>query len=245
VERIPEQPEVEDRQDPPQEQPSGFFDRRERRVAAAYVIALATLAVFLFGFYYLRLSRMVDRRLASGPFRDSVNIYSTPHMVRQGDALDPWQVVTRLRQSGYSIAPGNPVGWYNLRSDAVEVFPGRDSYSGGEPAVLHFKKGKLASIISLQDNTQRNEYQLEPQLITNLSKDREERRLARFADIPPVLVNAVISVEDKRFFYHSGFDPLRIAKAAYVDLRSGHKQEGASTLSMQLARGLWLDSDKS
>jgi penicillin-binding protein 1B len=54
----------------------------------------------------------------------------------------------------------------------------------------------------------------------------------------------VVAVEDKRFFQHSGFDPVRILKAAYIDIREGRKEQGASTLSMQLARNLWLDSNK-
>ena len=83
---------------------------------------------------------------------------------------------------------------------------------------------------------------MEPQLITNLSgPNREKRRIVKFADIPTVLVEAVTSAEDKRFFQHSGFDPMRIMKAAYVDLREGRKDQGASTLSMQLAKMFWLD----
>jgi penicillin-binding protein 1B len=54
----------------------------------------------------------------------------------------------------------------------------------------------------------------------------------------------VVSAEDKRFFRHEGFDPLRMMKAAYVDVREGRKGQGASTLSMQLARSLLLSPDK-
>ena len=66
----------------------------------------------------------------------------------------------------------------------------------------------------------------------------------KFADIPQVLIDAVTSAEDKRFFQHQGFDPLRIVKAAYVDLKEGRKEQGASTLSQQLARKLWLEPEK-
>ena len=47
-----------------------------------------------------------------------------------------------------------------------------------------------------------------------------------FSDIPPVLVHAILSAEDKRFFSHSGIDTLRMAKAAYVDLRPAAKRTG-------------------
>ena len=68
---------------------------------------------------------------------------------------------------------------------------------------------KVSQIISLADNTDRTEYTLEPELISNLfDKNREKRRLIRYEDIPPVLVHAVVSAEDERFFQHSGFDPV-------------------------------------
>lgn len=85
--------------------------------------------------------------------------------------------------------------------------------------------------------------QLPPKLIASVAGDRE-RRLVHYRDIPPVLVHAVVSAEDRHFFHHTGVDFLRLAKAAWVDLRDGRKEQGASTLSMQLARGLWLDPAK-
>ena len=86
---------------------------------------------------------------------------------------------------------------------------------------------------------------MEPQLITNLSgASREKRRMVKFADIPMVLVQAVTSAEDKHFFQHAGFDPVRVIKAAYVDLKKGRRAEGASTLSMQLAKNFFLEQDK-
>jgi penicillin-binding protein 1B len=88
-------------------------------------------------------------------------------------------------------------------------------------------------------------YQLEPPLITNLTgASREKRRFVKFRDLPPVLVQAVTSIEDKRFFQHSGFDPIRIIKALYVDIKERRKEQGASTLSMQLARMFWLYQEK-
>jgi penicillin-binding protein 1B len=89
-----------------------------------------------------------------------------------------------------------------------------------------------------------NQLELPAPLLANLSGNRERRRLVRFDEIPPRLVHAVISAEDKRFFEHSGLDLPRVMKAMYVDVKSGHKDQGASTLTMQLVRNFWLDSDK-
>jgi penicillin-binding protein 1B len=59
------------------------------------------------------------------------------------------------------------------------------------------------------------------------------------------LVHAILSAEDKRFFHHSGLDALRIAKATYVDVKARRKEQGASTITMQLARNLCLRRNKS
>ena len=68
--------------------------------------------------------------------------------------------------------------------------------------------------------------------------------MVKFPDIPKVVVEAVTSIEDKRFFQHAGFDPIRIMKAVYVDVKEGRKEQGASTLSMQTARMFFLNQDK-
>ena len=83
-----------------------------------------------------------------------------------------------------------------------------------------------------------------PQLITSFSGRDQKRRLVHYADIPPNLVHAVLAAEDKHFFHHTGVDLLRLGKAAWVDFKDGRKEQGASTLTMQLARGLWLEPDK-
>ena len=63
-------------------------------------------------------------------------------------------------------------------------------------------------------------------------------------NISPYMVKATLSTEDKRFYDHYGFDFIRIAKAMYVNLTSKQKKEGASTISQQYARNLFLDFDK-
>ena len=69
--------------------------------------------------------------------------------------------------------------------------------------------------------------------------------VASYDDYPPVLRDALISIEDKNFYRHWGINVWRIAGAAYRDLLSGGKMQGASTLTMQLARNLFLSPDRS
>src|SRR5580704_4439223 len=93
-----------------------------------------------------------------------------------------------------------------------------------------------------------------PSSITELYDDQgriigsfalQRRVVANYNDFPPVLREALISIEDKDFYDHWGVNVWRIAGAAYRDIESGGKVQGASTLTMQLARNLFLSPDRS
>jgi penicillin-binding protein 1A len=73
----------------------------------------------------------------------------------------------------------------------------------------------------------------------------QRRVVAGYDDFAPVLRDALVSIEDKDFYGHSGINFWRIVGAAYRDIRSGGKVQGASTLTMQLARNLFLSPDRS
>lgn len=73
----------------------------------------------------------------------------------------------------------------------------------------------------------------------------QRRVVVGYDDFPPVLRDALISIEDKDFYRHWGINVWRIVGAAYRDIRSGDKAQGASTLTMQLARNLFLSPDRS
>jgi len=93
-----------------------------------------------------------------------------------------------------------------------------------------------------------------PSSVTQLYDDHERvigsfalqrRVVASYDDFPPVLRDALVSIEDKDFYTHSGINFWRIIGAAYRDIESGGKVQGASTLTMQLARNLFLSPDRS
>jgi penicillin-binding protein 1A len=73
----------------------------------------------------------------------------------------------------------------------------------------------------------------------------QRRVVASYNDFPKVLLDALVSIEDKEFYRHWGINVWRIAGAAFRDIESGGKVQGASTLTMQLARNLFLSPDRS
>jgi penicillin-binding protein 1B len=227
--------------------PSGrrFF---ARRLGLFFAAAITILVLFFAGaatYTWVHYSNLVDERLRQGPFGQTAMIFAAPEPISRGDALTVAELTELLRRRGYTDNRSNRLGWYKIRPDGVEIFPGVDASPESEPGVVFIQNGIVARIVSNRDNTDRTVYEIEPELISNLfDRQRQKRRVVHYADIPKVLVDAVTSVEDKRFFQHVGFDPLRIIKAVFEDVREGRKAQGASTLSMQCARMLLLGQEK-
>ena len=108
-------------------------------------------------------------------------------------------------------------------------------YSTDLPQVEQLERYRPSSITDLYDDQGR--------IIGSFALQR--RVIATYDDYPPVLRDALISIEDKDFYRHWGINVWRIAGAAYRDIESGGKVQGASTLTMQLARNLFLSPDRS
>jgi penicillin-binding protein 1A len=100
-------------------------------------------------------------------------------------------------------------------------------------AALRSYQPSLVTRVYGDDNRQIGQFFVEKRVLTPLSK------------IPPRLIKAVIAVEDSRFYRHHGLDAIRIAKALLVDLVALELREGASTITQQLARSLFLTQEKS
>jgi len=108
-------------------------------------------------------------------------------------------------------------------------------YSTDLPQVDQLERYRPSTITELYDDQGR--------IIGSFALQR--RVVASYEDYPPVLRDALISIEDKEFYRHWGINVWRIAGAAYRDIESGGKVQGASTLTMQLARNLFLSPDRS
>ncbi len=225
--------------------PSVTATNISRYVFFALLAGVALVAGFV-AFNYVKYSNIADLKLEKGPFPNSSVLFAAPRMVGVGDPATKAEIAAKLNESGYEEdAKTNPYGWYHLRPDGIEIFPGKQSETESEPAVLRIQDKKIVSIIALSDNSSRPEYALEPAVLGAMfEQNRVKRRIIKYDDIPQVLVDAVVSIEDKRFFSHSGFDPIRFTKAVWVDVRTGKRAQGASTLTQQLAKNFFLDSRK-
>ena len=104
---------------------------------------------------------------------------------------------------------------------------------------------KLPSLEVLTDYRPRiplRVYTADGQLLGEFGEER--RALVRVRDVPPQLVHAILAAEDERFYAHHGFDPIGIARAAVANLTTRDRGQGASTITMQVARNFFLSREK-
>lgn len=219
----------------------------KRLLTFAAVVTLACLLVGagIFGYYYLEYQRVVDDRIAAGPlFASTSQIYAAPKEIRPGQHLTAAAVAADLRRAGYNV--NLQLGQYTLSGNSVTIRPGAQSFHSPDGATIT-DDGEQVTAITADNGVQLRSYELEPQLITGLSEDknRTKRRLVTYDQIPKSLVEAVTAIEDRRFFDHNGVNFGRLAECFIEDTTSGHKRCGGSTLTMQLARGFFLSPEKS
>ncbi len=221
--------------------------------------ALFSIFAMVFGYMYFKYQKIVDDRLAAGPiFANVEQIYAAPREVRVGQHLTISFIAQDLRQAGYNTNP--QLGTFTVNGNSISIKPGPQSYHSTDGATITTGAGSsvdpaagLASqpvytvtSITADNGAPLAAYQLEPQLITALSEDkgRTKRRLVTYDEIPPQMVQAVIAIEDRRFFEHGGVNYVRMTECVVRDVLAGRRECGGSTLTQQLAKNFFLTPDK-
>ena len=215
------------------------------RAALVVFLILAVSFTVLFSYFYIKYDRIIVKRFRSPVFANSAKIYALPKTVRDGEQIQAKDIAAELRRAGYSDKDGqSTLGTFHVSKDGIEITPGPESYHSPEPARISIQDGQVDKISS--NGNDLSAYELEPQLVTALfdAEQRSKRELVKYDDIPPQMVQAVLAIEDRRFFEHSGVNFLRMAEAAWIDVVRGRHEQGGSTLTMQLSRGFFLTPEK-
>src|SRR6202451_1468348 len=217
-------------------------------VIRAALIVFLVVAIGVCGFlsyFYIKYDRIIQQRFRSPVFSNSAKIYALPRTVHDGDKIDAKQIAALLRRAGYSDKDGqSPLGTFHLVSDGIEITPGAESYHSPEAAHIAIHNGEVERITSQGNDL--SAYELEPQLVTALfdSEQRSKRQVVKYADIPKVMVDATLAIEDRRFFEHSGVNFIRMFEAVWIDVIRQRHEQGGSTITMQLSRGFFLTPEK-
>ena len=217
-------------------------------VIRAALLAFLTMAIAItavFSFFYVKYDRIIEEKFRGQVFSNSAKIYSIPQAVRVGEKIEAREIAAQLRRAGYSERDGQSrLGSFHLFTGGIDVKPGPESYHSPEPARIQFANGKIAGITGSSGAL--DAYELEPQLVTALfdAGQRSKRELVTFDDIPKVMVDAVVAIEDRRFFQHSGVNFIRLGEAAWIDFTHQRHEQGGSTITMQLSRAFFLSPEK-
>jgi len=225
----------------------GFWTSPFGLTLLGIVFVVFFVSTSVFAWYYIKYSRMIDARLSGHVLQNTTQIFSAPEQISTGQAWGPEDLTQYLQRVGYRPqADDSSLGQYTVEGNTVDVRPSKLSYfAGGNALAVQFAGKSIKSIRPLNGGAELGAADIEPELITNLfDSAREKRRAVRYEDLPPTLVNAILSAEDKRFFEHPGFDFIRIFGAAWNDLRHGTHLQGASTITMQVARTFFLSTDR-
>jgi len=225
----------------------GFWTSTFGLVLLGFVAFCFLVAAGTFTFFYIKYSRMIDARLSGHFLQNTTQIFSAPAHIADGQAWGADDLVMYLQRSGYRPgADDSALGEYTLDGNVVAIKPSKFSYFGATNALaVQFNGRSIKTIRPLSGGPDMGAAEIEPELITNLfDSSRDKRRLVRYEDMPPQMVQAILSAEDKRFFEHPGFDFIRIFGAAWADIRHSQHMQGASTITMQVARTYFLSTDR-
>lgn len=216
-----------------------------RRLSLVAVMALVSAAAWLV--FEARVAAAFETADRIVPDR----VVARPLILRPGDRPSADAVEAYLERVGYRETDRRVprTGEFRFRRDEWRV--GRRAIRfgsffdpGGSASIRLDRYGRIRSILD-EDDRRLPGLVLDPEpLGVRLGPDARDRIPVRLDELPPHVTGALLSVEDRRFRDHAGFDPRRIGGALLANLRQGRLAEGGSTLTQQLARTLFLSTDR-
>jgi len=218
------------------------------------LLLIVTSSGLVFGSWYLRrLEETVTAKFEGQKWRFPSKIYSDTYLLYVGINLRSEDLLEKLRRLGYheTQSPPKTRGEYRFQPSRglVEIYLRDFSYPTeqfkGTPVRISLQGTVITKIENLATGEEMVSLELEPELITGLY-DRvwEERRVVTLTEVPPLIVKAILAVEDERFYDHHGIDPVSVMRAVWVNLRSGGVVQGGSTLTQQLMKNFFLSDER-
>jgi penicillin-binding protein 1B len=212
---------------------------------ATLLVALISLGVFLIH-SYRSYAKIVDERLTRGYLTSRAGIYAAPRILRAGQKFSPAGLAAALRRAGYVESEDASDVWngsFSVIDADVEIRPNN---TGGYPSVVRVTfdpAGRIAEITG--DYISLDSFTLAPESLSNDAFTKSGARSPiTFKDIPPVLVQAITSIEDRRFFDHYGVDVFGLARALLRNAGDERMGQGGSTITQQLVKNTYLTPER-
>ncbi len=225
---------------------------RKRRLIFRSILAsalfLVIAGIIFFVYSYNHYASVVDARLKSGFLTSRAGIYAAPRTLRAGQTISPDSLVEHLRRAGYIESKASDAwsGSFTVAGeDVVEIHPRRSATTS--PTLVHVlfdNKGHIKEITGDLGVTLES-YALEPEILTtDAAMKMGKRTQLSFNEIPPVLLHAIVSIEDRRFFEHSGVDIWGVSRALLRNATDDETRQGGSTITQQLVKNSFLTPER-
>ncbi|HKY07744.1 MAG TPA: PBP1A family penicillin-binding protein [Candidatus Binatia bacterium] len=220
---------------------------------ALVTLLLITSAGLVFGAWYLReLENKVTKKFEKPFSVFPSKIYSDSHLLYVGINVRLDDLAEKLRRLGYfetSATPKRKGEFRIVKQNAIEIFLHDFDFPTeqrrGMPVRISLQGSMVGRIENLATGKDLLDLELEPELVTGLyERIWQERKVVKLMDVPPILVKAILAVEDERFYSHNGIDPIGIMRAMWVNLFSMSFQQGGSTLTQQLMKNFFLTDER-
>jgi len=225
------------------------FLSNNRRLLMRLSLFLSTFSLILAGGTLLKsyefYARIIDERLEQGYLTSRPGLYASPRVLSVGQTISRDRLLTILRRAGYVETAASDVwnGSFNNAGADLEIRPGRSSNSIGKVIKISFAADRIERVVA--DDTSIESLTLAPEVLSNdLSSKPGKRETLDFHDIPPVLVHAILSIEDQRFFDHSGVDLTGLVRAVLRNVDEERLGQGGSTITQQLVKNTYLSPEK-
>lgn len=214
------------------------------RLSLTAVAAALTAGACLFGLLYNQALHDVQTRLGAPLWLNSGRVYSGPMELWPGLQISPEELAQDLQSAGYArVSKATQPGDFQL-SDVdllihVPAAKGRGWATADTEAHVRFKEGRISAI------SPKARLQLAPAELAGLrGADNEARRPISLQELPKLVPQAVLAMEDARFYEHKGIDPVGLLRALVHNLRDQGGMQGGSTLTQQLTKNLFLNQER-
>jgi len=194
---------------------------------------------------YRYYSQIIDARLASGYLTSRPGLYAAPRVLKTGQKLSREKLIPALRRAGYLESTASDVwsGSFTVADSTIDIRPGRASKKEFELVRVSFSGDQIAELSG--DGIALDSFTLEPEVLSNdLSSKSGKRELLSYEEIPSVLVHAILAIEDRRFFEHSGVDLNGLGRALLRNAVDDELGQGGSTITQQLVKNTYLSPEK-